>query len=237
MGTDKALLQLGGKPLVEHAVIKLRRICASVKIVSGNAELEGFAPLVADERPGCGPLGGIAAALYDSEFAWNLILPVDIPFVRTEELDDWLWTILHRPIRDFRLSMLAVNGKAHPALLIVHRDVAPYLRDALRRGEYRLLAALEGAAEAIARERGVKVERVFARLQYDDCYSPAKYHADKAWKAPHVGFFAGLLLLFSGKIPAGGLSEDFVPLWNLNTPEDFARAERFVDKLDTSGAE
>jgi molybdopterin-guanine dinucleotide biosynthesis protein A len=80
MGTVKALLQLGGKPLIEHAVTKLRRICADVHILSSNSELAPYAPLVRDIHPNCGPLGGIEAALLHSPYDWNLFLAVDMPF-------------------------------------------------------------------------------------------------------------------------------------------------------------
>ena len=63
MGRDKALLELAGKPLVRHAVTKLRRVCADVQILSSDPELEAFAPLVRDMHPGCGPMGGMEAAL------------------------------------------------------------------------------------------------------------------------------------------------------------------------------
>ena len=37
MGRDKALLELGGKPLVAlHAVTKLQRVCSDVRILSGQ---------------------------------------------------------------------------------------------------------------------------------------------------------------------------------------------------------
>ncbi|XWK49511.1 NTP transferase domain-containing protein [Tunturiibacter empetritectus] len=58
MGRDKALLELAGKPLVRHAVTKLRRVCMDVRILSGNPELAAYAPIVADLHPGCGPMGG-----------------------------------------------------------------------------------------------------------------------------------------------------------------------------------
>jgi len=39
MGRDKALIPLAGNPLVEHAVTKLRRICAEVSISAANPSL------------------------------------------------------------------------------------------------------------------------------------------------------------------------------------------------------
>src|ERR1039457_2185492 len=74
MGTDKALLQLAGKPLIAHAVAKLRRICADVHILGSKPALAAFAPLVPDLHPNCGPVGGMEAALAHSTQDWSLIL-------------------------------------------------------------------------------------------------------------------------------------------------------------------
>ena len=212
MGRDKSLLTLAGKPLVEHAVTKLQRLCAKVSVLSGNAELAGYAPLVSDNFGGSGPLGGMEAALLDSEFAWNLILPVDMPFLPTLLLEDWMYSLWDGPIGDARISMLSVGAQAYPTLLLLHRDVIPYLRLDLKLGRYKVLACLESAATAIAAERQLKPERVFWRPQYDDLLSPKWRNADEVWKK------------------ATGASVEFA---NLNTPDDFAEAERNSAALDT----
>ena len=131
MGRDKALLKLAGKPVALHAVTKLRRLCAEVSILSSNPQLEAYAPLVRDLHNGCGPMAGIEAALRSSKHDWNLILPVDVPFLPTFLLDHWCWSILHEPVGETRLSMLAVDNVPQPALLIIHREIAPYLQDAV----------------------------------------------------------------------------------------------------------
>ena len=212
MGRDKALLTLAGKPLVEHAVTKLGRLCAKVSVLSGNAELAGYAPLVADNFVGSGPLGGIEAALLDSEFAWNLILPVDMPFLPTKLLRDWIYSLLREPIEDVRISMLSVDAQAYPTLLLVHRDVIPYLRLDLKLGRCKVLASLESAARAIAAERQLKPEQVFWRPQYD-ALLPKWQNADEVREkrtSTSVEWFA-----------------------NLNAPDDFAEAERNNAALDT----
>jgi len=217
MGSDKALLELAGKPLVLHAVTKLQRLCAEVSVLSSNPELARFGPLVRDLHEGCGPLGGIEAALRSSKYDWNLILPVDLPFLPTFHLDDWLWSVLHEPIRDIKLSMLSVDATPHPALLIIHRELAPYVTVSLERGELKLLPALRAASEGIAAKLKTKRKKVFVEMQWDDPYAPAAKGRTEAWRSATDAQRKNCSLWFA----------------NLNTPEEFAEAKQHVDALDT----
>ena len=217
MGRDKALLELAGKPLVLHAVTKLRRLCADVSVLSNNPELVQYGPLVRDVHGGCGPMAGIEAALLSSTHDWNLILPVDLPFLPSFYLDDWLWSVLHEPIGDIRLSMLSVDAASHPALLIIHRELAPYLTASLERGELKLLPALRAASEGIASKLKTTSKKVFVEMQWDDPYAPAANGRADAW------------------LSATDAQRKNWSCWfaNLNTPEEFAEAERHLDGLDT----
>ena len=220
MGQDKALLTLAGKPLVEHAVTKLRRICAEVAILSNNEELARFAPVVRDLHPDCGPMSGIEAALAHAAHEWSLILPVDVPFVPAAMLHGWVERVLRDPRN--RLAMMHVGDVPQPTMLCVHREMAPYLTDALAQGRYKLYPELRAAAEDLRVRQGGAAWR---ELPYDAF----------AW-GEGSSFPAG------ESTPAG-------PMWarsteaqeragafyfmNLNTPEDFAEAEQHVDVLDT----
>jgi molybdopterin-guanine dinucleotide biosynthesis protein A len=218
MGSDKALLELAGKPLVLHAVTKLRRLCAEVSVLSNNPALERYAPLVRDLHEGCGPLAGVEAALRSSTYEWNLILPVDVPFLPTRLLDDWLWSVLHEPVGDSKLSMLAVDGVRHPALLIVHREFAPYLTDSLERSELKLLPALRSAGDALAARLKVKSGKVFVEMQWDDPFhAQAARGGEETWRS-------------LSEAQRESSSRWFA---NLNTPQEFVEAEKHVDALDT----
>ena len=63
MGRDKALLDLDGRPLIDHALTKLRALGFSPRIAGSRPDLSSFAPFVPDNYPQQGPLGGIEAAL------------------------------------------------------------------------------------------------------------------------------------------------------------------------------
>ena len=105
----------------------------------------------------------------------------------------------------------------HPALLIIHREIAPYLTASLERGDFKLLPALRLAAADIASKRKLKVEDVFAEMQWDDP------QASKATGKANPGTRRGKRKRKSGH------------RWfaNLNTPEEFADAEKHLDALDT----
>jgi molybdopterin-guanine dinucleotide biosynthesis protein A len=146
MGTDKALLELAGRPLIEHAVSKLRRTCMDVRTLSGNSALAAYAPLVPDLHAGCGPIGGMEAALAHSLFDWNLFLPVDLPLLPAAFLDCWVRSTVAEEQRGLRLALFTVSGVPQPTLLMIHRDAACYIGQAVDRGDLKLFSVLEGAA-------------------------------------------------------------------------------------------
>lgn len=221
MGCDKALMELAGKPLIRHAVKKLRRVCTDVRILSNNEELEAFAPIVRDIHPGCGPMSGIEAALQHSPYEWNLILPVDVPFLPTALLDVFARSTIDAQPRGARIGLFNVDDVPQPTLLVIHKDVLPFLSAAIKRREYKMFPVLRAAgADLSNRERLIPPnsamrlyawgpERVFQ-------VNPEEVPGD-AWMVPTEAQQAAKQLWFA----------------NLNTPEEFAEAERHVDALDT----
>lgn len=222
MGRDKALMELAGKPLIQHAVKKLRRVCMDVRILTNNEELEVFAPIVRDIHPGCGPMSGMEAGLRHSVFEWNLFMAVDMPFVPSEFLFWWLGrsqrSRKNEVFRVARVQMFEHDGRPQPSLCLLHKDVAPFLTEAIERGDYKLMPVLEAAGQALA--------------------------AKEAF-VPGGGFFCLPLTKFGRSDPSMSNHEAWMhatdaqdqafALWftNLNTPEEFAEAERHADALDT----
>jgi len=82
MGSDKALLALQGKTLLERALSLAHRIAPRVAILGPRERYAATEEwIIEDEFPGCGPLAGIHAALQATETDLNVILSVDMPFV------------------------------------------------------------------------------------------------------------------------------------------------------------
>jgi len=211
MGQDKALLELAGKPLVLLAVEKLRRVCAEVYVLGNRPELEIYAPLVRDLHEGCGPLGGIEAALLHSAYSakeWNLFMAVDMPFLPVGFLDGWVRWVIRQ--KSARVAMFTVEDRPQPALCLLHQEVAPYVCDAVGKGEFKLLRALEIAAKDLAVRQGMGLEAVFLNLPWGEA---AAFLGDEGqgW-APTAVQRAARHLWFA----------------NLNTPEEFAAAEALL---------
>jgi molybdopterin-guanine dinucleotide biosynthesis protein A len=101
-GSDKALMLLDGKTMLQRTGELLASVCQDVTIVAGAGKYADAPwPVIADRWPGQGPLGGILTALHrlsetDSAnetgdgagdpCSFALILSCDMPFLTTEFL-------------------------------------------------------------------------------------------------------------------------------------------------------
>lgn len=212
MGRDKALLELAGKPLALRAVEKLRLVCADVQVLGNRLELEAYAPLVRDLHVECGPLGGIEAALEHSRHAWNLFLPVDMPFLPWALLDWWVRMVIAR--KSARVAMFTVDGRPQPALCLLHKDVAPFVRRAVGRGEFKLFSALEEAAKELAAQEAEALDQVLLNLPWD--VDAMIFDEDRAGWRPTETQRRVRYLWFM----------------NLNTPKEFEAAEFLAGALE-----
>ncbi len=142
MGRDKALLEFEGQLLVERALDKLKVVCMEVAIAGGVEDLWRFGAMVPDRWIGCGPLGGLAAALEASSFDWNLVLAVDVPLVPVELVR----ALGERCVRSSAVGvMLRVDGRVEPLCAGYHRRALPAVQAALRAERFKVITAVEAA--------------------------------------------------------------------------------------------
>jgi molybdopterin-guanine dinucleotide biosynthesis protein A len=144
MGVDKATLMFGGRPMVEIAVEKLRGLCAEVFIAGNREDLDGFAPVVREERVECGPGAGVEAGLKACTQPWALFVPVDVPLVPAEFLRLWVEEALRVGMS---VSYLGVLGK-QPAFCLLQRERLASFSRLLDGGERRLEVLLNHSASA-----------------------------------------------------------------------------------------
>lgn len=83
-GRDKSALVVGGRSILERQIAELARLTDDVLVVGGCEDQirpRGPARFVADRVPGCGPLGGLDAALAAARDDVVAIVACDMPFV------------------------------------------------------------------------------------------------------------------------------------------------------------
>jgi molybdopterin-guanine dinucleotide biosynthesis protein A len=111
-GSDKALVEFGGKTLLAWTVELVAAVCGETKIVAAAGKYAHAPALIlADQWPGQGPLGGILTALQSMNErlgsssampardhrrdSYALILGCDMPFLRRE----WLAYLCDRAVK------------------------------------------------------------------------------------------------------------------------------------------
>lgn len=141
MGTDKAWLEINGRPMIEHVLEAAQPVAASLSIVihSANPNTDRYRELAArwnarllyDLHDHKGPLGGIHTALKacgENEAA--LILACDMPFLTTEFLS-FLCNAHHSRNRQFILVPTDQDGRLQPLAAIYDQACLPMIEEIL----------------------------------------------------------------------------------------------------------
>jgi molybdenum cofactor guanylyltransferase len=135
MGTDKAFVALDGRTLLARILEVARSVTSDVRIVGSAAKFAPFAPVVEDIFSGCGPLGGIHAALRSSQTELNVILAVDTPFVSFALLQ---FLIARAQNSAASVTAPQISQGWQPLCAIYRREFADIAEPALREGRYKI---------------------------------------------------------------------------------------------------
>ena len=132
MKRDKALLEVGGAPLLVRTARLLQSVVGAPSVIGDPATYEFFGlPVIADDWPGAGPLGGIATALRASTASWNLVVACDLPYLTGE----WLHFLVARAVVSTADAVLPMNTRgAEPLCAMYHKRGEPAIRAALETG-------------------------------------------------------------------------------------------------------
>jgi molybdopterin-guanine dinucleotide biosynthesis protein A len=141
METDKAFVALDGRTLLARALDVVRSVTSDVRIVGDAAKFASFAPVVEDMFRGCGPLGGIHAALRASVTDLNLVLAVDLPFVSAALLQ-YLVTQA-QDSTEAAVTVPRAAGGWQPLCAVYRKEFADAAELALREGCYKIDALFD----------------------------------------------------------------------------------------------
>lgn len=151
MGTDKALLDLAGRPLLCHALDTLDAAGLPAVIAGARSDLSGYGSVIEDS--GQGPLAGICAALTLTTAPLSVFVPVDMPLLPPSLLDVLL---RHARMTGAPITVLSVNGFPETFPAVIHRSILPVLERELTAGRRGCFSAYETAV----RESGRRMSTV-----------------------------------------------------------------------------
>ena len=169
MGAEKALVELDGRTLLEHALTLARSVSPEVWIVGSKAKFSRYGDVVEDEFPQHGPLGGIHAGLRSSTSELNLMLAVDMPFVEVRFLE-FLFEEAAR--QECAVVTIPRAGGAWQTLCAVYRrPFADLAEEALRAGKNKIDPLFRGIEMRILEEREL-IERNFSPALFRNLNTP-----------------------------------------------------------------
>ena len=134
-GQDKGLVEVNGRPMIEHIIAALKPQVDRI-VISANRNIEryqryGF-PVIKDIMGDYfGPLVGMASAAQASESPWLLTVPCDSPFVPAE-----LAATLYRAAEanQAEISVAHDGDRMQPVFALLQRDLLPSLLAYLEEG-------------------------------------------------------------------------------------------------------
>jgi molybdopterin-guanine dinucleotide biosynthesis protein A len=145
MGTDKALVELGGQLLIVRAIAILREAGLDVAIAGSHSALDAYAPVVADDESGLGPLSGICAALQSTSAQHAVFLSVDLPLIPAGLI---AYLLAHAQITGRSVTLASIAGFPQTFPVVLQRSALPVLKDELQAGRRGCYSAFRAAAAA-----------------------------------------------------------------------------------------
>jgi molybdenum cofactor guanylyltransferase len=135
MGRDKAFLQFDGETLLCRMLKLAGAVAQEVRIVGDRKKFLDFASVVEDVYADRGPLGGIHTALAVSATELNLILAVDLPFLKAE----FLKYLAQRALESNAVATVPRIGEYwQPLCAVYRREFVSAAETALRAGKNKI---------------------------------------------------------------------------------------------------
>ncbi len=173
-GQDKGLIELAGRPLVEHVIVRLRpqvdRLLISANRHLARYEAFGY-PVISDTWPDFpGPLAGLLAAFDHSDAEWILTVPCDVPL-----LPDDLVARLRAALGDSgAIASVRTGDHLQPTFLLAPRTAKASLRHYLASGR----RAVHGFLEE---QQAQLVDFSEAADAFGNLNTPAELEAFERW--------------------------------------------------------
>jgi molybdopterin-guanine dinucleotide biosynthesis protein A len=201
MGRDKGLLPVDGETLIERAMRLVGSVASTVKLVGDHSHLSKFASVVADTYKGCGPLGGIHAALTDTTAEWNVMFAVD-QVTASVDLLRYLVSRAEAAGNECLVVAAEAGGRLQPLCGLYRKGFVALAEEALGQDPRRSTSnARGGAGEA-------------------PIDPPDRHRREGSYAIVPLYERAHALIVSERELREAGIVAEVV---NVNTPEEFAR--------------
>ena len=149
MGRDKALIPLGGIPLIEHVLRRAAGLAKEVLITTNRPTDLAYlgVRLVPDREPGAGALPGLLTALEAAHGETVLLLACDLPFV-CRPLLEHLLSLAH----EAQVVVPQWKDNLEPMHAVYSRSCANAVRAAVQAGQPRVLDLLPNVTHRVVDE-------------------------------------------------------------------------------------
>lgn len=138
MGQEKGLVEYKGKALIEYSIDTLKPLCHELVISTANNAYSYLAlPMVADEIPDCGPIGGISACMNAVEGDIYLVISCDVPHVPSQLFADLL-----EQLKGHAIIPIDETGRKQPLAACYASSVSNYFHEALKSDQLKMMNLL-----------------------------------------------------------------------------------------------
>lgn len=134
-GIDKGLVELDGKPLVQHVIERLSKQAEEI-LINANREIAQYQrfgyPVLQDETADfIGPLAGFSLGLQQARHEYLLTVPCDSPLIPVDLSQRLLAALTSQNVD---IAVATSEGDAHPVFSLCKRTVLPSLTAYLAQG-------------------------------------------------------------------------------------------------------
>ncbi len=135
MGFNKALVEFGGRRLIEIAVDRLSGLFPEVLIIANDPDLYAYlgVTILPDLVPNSGSLGGLYTGLASASHPRAFFAACDMPFLNPD-----LISLLVREAEGWDVVVPRVAGELHPMHAVYAKPCLPYMKEAIEGGRLKI---------------------------------------------------------------------------------------------------
>ncbi len=135
-GIDKALLEVGGRRLIERVATVVSRVFDDVILITNSPEKFSFLglPMFRDLIPGSGALGGLYTGLSACKGRWGFLVACDMPFLNDKVISRMVGLIDRHDV-----VVPKIGGRHEPMHAIYSKRCLPHVKDLVMAGDFRIL--------------------------------------------------------------------------------------------------